>query len=310
MEIREIGQTLYRRWWIPCAIAMIVGFLGIFQLLYFPVSYILEPVDDEYQVIMRMLVGVTPAPASQTDNFDYDPRYFAWLVSEYLVDDFSQVLKSGLFAKRVSARLEDQNIMVEPDLIQGASQTGHWHRILTILFSGDDEEELFAIAEAAQAELEENASFYFYQLGTDDSRILLLDEPILRNKRKSIFEDRQGEMYEDETHVPFLPGWFAILMALLQRMLTAFMVGTVLVFVIDYLEGSIRGRRPLDDMGIPVMGIVPGIQEPPKHLVPKTAKVYWHRLRNRFRRMDNRLLNRFRRTDKRRTVPQLSEEYT
>jgi len=296
MEIREIGQTLYRRWWIPCATAIIVGFLGIFQLLYFPVSYMLEPGDD-YQVVMRMLVGVTPAPASQTDNFDYDPRYFAWLVSEYLEDDFSQVLKSGLFAKRVSARLEDQNIVVEPDLIQGASQTGHWHRVLTLLFTGNDKDELFAIAEAAHAELEENSSFYFYQLGTDDTRILLLDDPIVRNKQKSLFEDRQGEMYD----IPqgFLPQWFAVLMAIVQRMIAAFIVGTVLIFVIDYLEGSIRGRRPLDDMGIPVLSIVPGVQEPPTHLVTEAVKVYWRRA-----------LNRFRRTDKRRAVPQLSEEYT
>jgi len=184
----------------------------------------------------------------------------------------------------VSARLEDQNIIVEPDLIQGASQTGHWHRIITLLFTGNDEEELFAIAEAAQNELEENASFYFYQLGTDDTRILLLDEPIVRDKRKSIFEDDQTNL---ELEPNLLSGWFTALLAILSRMVTAFMVGTGLIFVIDYLEGSIYGRRPLDDMGMTVLSLIPGKPEPRTHLVVDTVAFYWAKLAKRYWRFFN-----------------------
>ncbi len=53
-----------------------------------------------------MLVGVLPA--AEADRTAYDPRYYAWLTSEYLVDDFTEVVCSDLFARNVSARLAEQ----------------------------------------------------------------------------------------------------------------------------------------------------------------------------------------------------------
>ena len=50
-----------------------------------------------YSASMRILVGVLPLEG--VDEVEYDPRYYAWMTSEYLVDDFTEVLSSELFAK-------------------------------------------------------------------------------------------------------------------------------------------------------------------------------------------------------------------
>ena len=46
----------------------------------------------QYTATLRMLVGVLPA--AEADVAAYDPRYYAWLTSEYLVDDFTEVVRS------------------------------------------------------------------------------------------------------------------------------------------------------------------------------------------------------------------------
>ena len=97
--------------------------------------------------------------------------YYAWLTSEYLVDDFTEVVRSDLFARNVSARLAEQALQVPPGVIRGSAATGKQHRIITLSFTWGDAGELAAIAQAAADELTENAPFYFKQLGTDGAGI-------------------------------------------------------------------------------------------------------------------------------------------
>ena len=78
------------------------------------------------------------------------PRYYAWLTSEYLVDDFTEVVRSELFADNVSVRLADQAIIVPAGLIQGSAATGQQHRIISLGFSGANEAEVTAIAGAGR----------------------------------------------------------------------------------------------------------------------------------------------------------------
>jgi hypothetical protein len=63
-----------------------------------------QPTPPVYTASLRMLVGALPA--AEQDVAAYDPRHYAWLTSEYLVDDFTEVVRSQLFAERVSQRLQ------------------------------------------------------------------------------------------------------------------------------------------------------------------------------------------------------------
>jgi capsular polysaccharide biosynthesis protein len=227
MELRETWQILRRRWQIPVVLALLAALLSALQLRPW------QPVPPSYNASMRLLVGVMPA--TEADTTAYDPRYYAWLTSEYLVDDFTEVVRSDLFAQNVSDRLAGMNLQIPAGSIQGSAATGKQHRILTLTFGWPDREQLVAIADAVAAELEENAIVYFRQLGTDGAGITLLDGP---------------------TVGPVGPGLRSRLEWPL-RVLLAALVGIGLVFLLDYLDTSVRTRKDLEEMGFRILGEIP-----------------------------------------------------
>ena len=140
MELREYWTILRRRWWIPLVLAALVGIFSAIQLQPW------QPQPVSYAASLRMIIGVMPA--GDAADTAYDPRYYAWLTSEYLVDDFTEVVRSGLFAQNVSQRLAQQSITVPAGMIQGSAATGEQHRIITLSFSWPDQDQLAAIVDA------------------------------------------------------------------------------------------------------------------------------------------------------------------
>jgi capsular polysaccharide biosynthesis protein len=227
MELRAYWEIVRRRWWLPLALAALVAALSAVQLRPW------QTPPPSYTASMRLLVGVLPAAAA--DVTAYDPRYYGWLTSEYLVDDFTEVVDSELFARNVSDRLAGQNITVPPGVIQGSAVTGQQHRILTLSFGWGDAEELAAIAAAAAAELEENASFYFEQLGTGEAGVTLIDSPTVMPVGPNLREKLEWPL----------------------RIGLALAVGVGLVFLLHYLDRSVRDRRALEELGLPILGEIP-----------------------------------------------------
>lgn len=227
MEFRQYWDILRRRWWIPVVLIALVALFSVIQL---------RPWQQQppfYNASMRMLVGVMPA--ADADVAAYDPRYYAWLTSEYLVDDFTEVVRSDLFAQNVNARLDQQNIRIPPGAIQGSAATGKQHRIITLSFGWPNDEELAAIAQAAVEELTENATLYFQQLGTEGAGITMLDAPNIT---------LAGPGLRDRLELPL-------------RLLIALFIGVGLVYLLDYLDTSVRGRTDLEEMGLSVLGEIP-----------------------------------------------------
>jgi capsular polysaccharide biosynthesis protein len=227
MELREYWLILYRRWWIPVGLTILVALLSAIQLQPWKAA------PPAYTASVRMLVGVMPA--TDADATAYDPRYYAWLTSEYLVDDFTEVVTSELFSKGVSQRLTQQNIDVPPGTIRGAAVTGKQHRIITLTMNWGDADQLAQIATAAAAELEENASQYFQQLGTNGAGITILDGPTVTPV---------GAGLRDRLEFPL-------------RVVLAFLIGVGIVFLMDYLDTSVRSKDDLEALGLTVIGTIP-----------------------------------------------------
>ncbi len=227
MELREYWQILRRRWWIPAALVGLVLALSLWQMRPW------QPRPPTYASSMRFLVGVMPAGAA--DSALYDPRYYAWLTSEYLVDDFTEVVRSELFTRNVSARLAEQALELPAGLIQGSAATGKQHRIITLSFNWPDAAELQIIADAAAAELSENATFYFQQLGNDGAGITVIDPPIV---------GAVGGGVRDQVELPL-------------RVALGFLVGVGIVFLLHYLDDSVRRRADLEALGMTVLGEIP-----------------------------------------------------
>ncbi len=229
MELREYWAILRRGWWIPLLLGLLVALLSIVQLRPW------QPTAPAYTASMRMLVGVLPAAAENVTTY-YDPRYYAWLTSEYLVDDFTEVVRSQLFAQNVSKRLTKQQITVPAGVIQGSAATGKQHRIITLSMGSGDEAQLRLMADAAAAELAQNAPLYFQQLGTDGAGVTLIDGPTI---------SLVGPSARDQVELPL-------------RVLLGLLVGVGIVFLLHYLDSSVREASELEAMGMAVLAQIPG----------------------------------------------------
>lgn len=227
MELRAYWEIIRRRWWLPLLLAGLVAVLSAIQLR----PWAAPP--PSYSASMRLLVGVLPATDAAAAA--YDPRYYAWLTSEYLVDDFTEVVRSELFAQAVSARLADQAIQVPPGVIQGSAATGRQHRIITLSFGWQDADQLAAIADAAAAELSENAQVYFEALGTQGAGVTVLDSPSI---------GRVGPGLRERLEWPLRIG-------------LGLLVGLGLVFLLDYLDTSLRTRQEVEALGLRMLGEIP-----------------------------------------------------
>ena len=227
MELREYWQIVARRWWIPLLLTALVALLSGWQLRPW------QSPPPTYTTSFRLLMGVLPL--IDADLADYDPRYYAWLTSEYLVDDFTEVVRSELFAQAVNRRLAAQGIEIPAGLISGSANTGRQHRIITLSFSWGNADQLLAIANAAAAELNQNAGAYFSQLGTENAVVSLLDTPTV---------GVVGPDLRSRLDFPL-------------RVILAFIAGVGIVFVLAYMDTSVRRVRDLEEMGLPVIGVIP-----------------------------------------------------
>lgn len=227
MELREYWSIIQRRWWIPVVLVLLVGVISLVQLR----PWQAPPVS--YTASMRLLVGVLPA--ADSDVAAYDPRYYSWLTSEYLVDDFTEVVRSELFAANVSRRLADQAIQAPPGVILGSAATGKLHRILTLTFNWGNRDELNAIASAAARELTDNTAFYFQQLGTEGAGVTIIDGPNI---------GEVGPSLRSRLDLPL-------------RLLLAFVIGLGILFLLDYLDQSVRNDAELEALGFSVLGRIP-----------------------------------------------------
>jgi capsular polysaccharide biosynthesis protein len=227
MELREYWQILIRRWWIPVVLTLLVGLFSAWQLRPW------QAPPPTYTASLRMLIGVLPLV--EADVASYDPRYFAWLTSEYLVDDFTEVVSSELFAHAVNQRLAAQGIEIPAGLIRGSANTGRQHRIIALSFNWGDPAQLTLIADATAAELSENATTYFAQLGTERAAVSLLDSPTVA----VIGPDLRRRL-----EFPL-------------RLILALVAGLGLLFIVEYLDTSVRQPRDLEGVGLPVIGTIP-----------------------------------------------------
>lgn len=238
MELRRYGKIVRRHLWVVILLPLVALIAGLLFR---------SPSTPLYQATVRVTIGVVPPPnASPTgeDLYNYE------LASEYFADDFSEVVKSGAFAQDVSHRLRSQGVEVQPGAIQGFTVAQKQHRILSLIITWPAEEEVRAIAQAAIAALEEESHKYFPQLGVAGAQLFVIDGPSI-------------------------PGWAPLMLGpslrerldLPIRVVLGLIAGVGLVFLIDYLDDSLRETEEVEALGIPVLGRIP-------------APSVWERLRH------------------------------
>ena len=226
MELRTYIQILKRWWWIPAAL---FGLTLIFSLL------TLKPWQTHpptYVLGMSFSVGVKPQPAP--DEFTYD-GYYSALSSEYLVDDFGEVVKGSEFAAAVSQRLADQGIVVTPGQIQASTQTGKLHRILMVSIFDADSARLVKIADAVAATMTEDADKFMPRLLEDQGAVYIIN----RGVPAAI-----GPGLKQRLDLPL-------------RLVLALLAGVGLAFLVEYFTPRVQSAKDLEALGVAVLTEIP-----------------------------------------------------
>jgi capsular polysaccharide biosynthesis protein len=224
MELRRYWRIICRRLWIVILLLLIV--LGASLTLR-------RPAPPLYQATMRMLVDVPPLPMEE--GMAFDPRYYAALATEYLVDDFSGFVTSQVVAEDISARLAAQGMTVPPGALQGSMSSEKIHRLVTLRVTWGDPDQALAIAQAAVEALREESPKYFTRLQAGTPQISVIDKPSV---------------------VPVGPGLRARL-DLPLRLGLALLTGLGLAFLLDYLDDSLRDAEDVRALGLAVVGEIP-----------------------------------------------------
>jgi capsular polysaccharide biosynthesis protein len=224
MELREYWRILWRRWWILVGLILLV-LAGTLVFRTHPTPM--------YQATMRFTIGVSPE--SDSERLTIDPLYSAYLASEYIADDFTEIVKSESFAGDVSARLAGQGVVIPAGVIQGYTVSEKQHRILTMQITWPHEAQLRSIAQTATETLEQENAKYFKQLGSEGAEVFVIDPPRIVSL---------GVGLKDRLEIPI-------------RLALALLAGVGLAFLLHYLDDTLREPDEVEALGMSVLGRIP-----------------------------------------------------
>ncbi|MBM4428771.1 MAG: hypothetical protein FJ026_00295 [Chloroflexi bacterium] len=226
MELRQYWQIVRRRLWIVVALLLIVLVISIVRRP----SY-----TPFYQATMRFAMGLEPE-AKTGDYYTYD-KYYTWLTSEYLIDDVAELVRSNAFAQAVSNHLSGSGIHVPAEVIQGSTQAGQLHRILTVGIGWGDAAQLAEIANAVAVVLPTEIAYHFAQVGTSGVYASLIDPPVVGAVGKSL---------KERLDLPL-------------RLFLALVAGIAIAFLLDYLDDTVHSRQELEQSGLDVLAEIPPV---------------------------------------------------
>lgn len=222
MELRQYARILWKRAWIIAALAILAA--GI--------SFVVSPAREGYEATLRVAIGVQPEPA-KPGIFQYD-RYYSFLSSEYVADDFSEIVKSKAFLQDIRQELNDPGVSL--DSIFGDRSTKKTHRLVSLTVTAKGREQAARIADAVVRVLETKGNQYIAQLGTDQAVIKVIDPPEV---------------------VPAVRGQRALMDIGLRTALGLF-AGIALALLLEYLDNTVQNRSDAEGLlGLTILGELP-----------------------------------------------------
>src|ERR1051325_4444312 len=151
VELRAYWRIFLRRWWIAAATTALAV---VVTLLTSPIAQ-----GGAYTATLRVLLGVqtgTPQGA-----FTYD-GYYSLMSTEFLTDDFVEVVKSQSFHDKVVQEMQPQP--QGPISITAPTRTARAPRVVTINVSAPNSEDARRAGEAAARVATARIGEYFPQL--------------------------------------------------------------------------------------------------------------------------------------------------
>ncbi|HSN77751.1 MAG TPA: hypothetical protein VL334_21970 [Anaerolineae bacterium] len=224
MELRQYWAIIRRWWWIP----VLTVLLTLALTLVTQRPWQAQPAA--YTTSLSFSVGVQPQSQASGEE-----AYYTALASEYLIDDLAEVVRGSEFAAAVSQRLQAEGITVPPGALQGSTQAGKLHRIMTVGITWGNPDELVAIGDAVAAVIEQEAATFMPRLFAQNGAAYLVN----RGGSGAV-----GPGLREQLELPL-------------RLLIALAAGIALAFLADYLDDRIRGREDVERLGLSVVGEIP-----------------------------------------------------
>jgi capsular polysaccharide biosynthesis protein len=220
MELIRYWHIVRKRWWLTATLVAIVGAVSL--LTYDPLP------PQEFTASMRFNVGMEPVPPPNAD-YVYNPLD-TWRSAEYLMDDLASAVRGAEYARRVAARLDDQDLN-----LAGFFGAATEFRVLTVSVLWGDAEELARIVNAAAEVLDQEAGELVGPLGDAQPVLRLIDPPVVVPVGRSL---------ADMLELPI-------------RLGLAVLAGIAGAFLLDYVDVSVRSSSEVERMGIAVLGHIP-----------------------------------------------------
>ena len=222
MELRAYFRIL-RRWWLLVLLpALIVGGVGLATYQRLPATY---------GATIRFTASLPPTLKGQ----GFDPNYYSWLTSEYIVGSLSDWIKTGSFAQAVSDELAAQGKTIASPVVQAALSSDYVRSQLILFVNTGSTEDTFAIAGAAVKVLQTRNADAFPQLGGVNAVVTALDTPSVGLST---------------------PGLRSLL-DLPIRLGLGLAVGLALAFAAHYLDPFIRTRDDVLQLDLKVLAEIP-----------------------------------------------------
>jgi capsular polysaccharide biosynthesis protein len=184
---------------------------------------------------LAVSISTNRAPAG-ADPFAHFADYYAWLSSEYLADDLSEIIKSDAFAADVAAHLNEDVVRSQFREVVRPKKT---HRLLEVTIQAGNPDSARRIAGALVEVIRTQGPKYLAQMDQSGAKIVAIDTPAAQPATTT------GSVYLDIA----LRGSFGLLF------------GLFLAFLVDYLDPRVRTPQDAERArGVPVLAEMP--QEP------------------------------------------------
>ena len=224
MRLIDYARVLLRWWWLALLPVVVVTVIT---------ATTWRPPAVSYQVAMRFSTGLLSERPG--DVYTYD-RYYEWLASEYLTNGLKDVVRTGVFAEAVSARMQEIGQTIPAGQIQGAIASDHAQSIFVVYVTWPDAAQAVDLAGAIAAELSENSAAYWPQLAEiAGSPVRLLDRPAPAPVAASLRDQLDP----------------------IARFAVALAAGVALGFVAHFFDPTVRDPRDLERAGLRVIGQIP-----------------------------------------------------
>ncbi|MBL8045094.1 MAG: hypothetical protein JNL09_01055 [Anaerolineales bacterium] len=217
--------TFVRRWWWLMVLPLLV--VGAYSAVTYQ-----APVTS-YSMVLRFTAG-QPQAASAAPVFD--PNYYRWVTSEYIVGGLKDWIRTGEFANAVSAELAAQNVEFSAaEVAASIEAVDNARSILNVFLTHTNPERLNVLGPAVTKVLQTKNVDVFPQLGGQPAVVTPLDQPSVGPKPVSLSSR----------------------LDVLLRLALSLGVGLALALAAYYFDPVLREKAELERLGLKVVAEIP-----------------------------------------------------